>query len=335
MKIKPQQLQSYLKNMSPLYLVSGDEFLLVQEACDAIRKHAKESEYSEKEVFHIEQGFNWEQFLNSVNNSSLFGNQALIELRLKGKINDAGKKILQHYANNPSPDKIILIISGKLDGAQQKTSWYKAIDKNGVVLPIWPLEPEKFPLWIGNRMKLTGIRTNNQGIQVIADHAAGNLLAASQEIEKLLLLYGPGELTVEQISTAVTDNARFNIFNLLDAAINSNLVALNRILDNLKNENSEPVIILWAITNELRSLINISFLLEQGIDIDQAMQQNGVWYNRKQLVRKMLTKHNLSRLQNFLKRAIHIDLIIKGANRQHLLWHELRKFYLSFAGSRA
>jgi len=334
MKIQLQQLPLYLKKeIASLYLVSGDEFLLVQEACDAIRKHAKESGYTEREVFYIESGSNWEQFLNSINNSSLFGDKALIELRLKGKITDAGKKILQNYANQPAPDKIVLIISNKLDSSQQKTAWFKAVDANGIFLPIWPLEPTKLPLWIANRLKLTGIRTDNQGIQVIVDHVSGNLLAAAQEIEKLLLLYGQGDLTADQISTAVTDNARFNIFNLLDAAINHNIAIVNRIFDNLKNENVEPVIILWAITNELRSLINISFSLQQGINIDQAMKQNGVWYNRKQLVRKMLTKYNLSQLQNFLRSATHIDLIIKGADKQRLLWHELRKFYLGFAGS--
>jgi len=334
MKIQAQQLPIHLKKNSPsLYLVSGDEFLLVQEACDTIRKHAEESGLTQREVFHVEPGFNWEEFLNSTNNSSLFGNQCLIELRVKGKITDAGSKILQNYAKKPVTDKIVLIITNKLDASQQRTSWYKAVDANGITLPIWPLDATKFPSWIANRLKLAGIRTDNQGIQIIADHATGNLLAAVQEIEKLLLLYGPGSLTAEQIGTAVTDSARFNIFSLLDAAINNNITAVNRILDNLKNEHVEPVMILWAITNELRLLINISFMLENGANIDQAMKKNNVWWNRQQPVKKMLAKYNLPQLQNFLKSATHIDMIIKGANTQHLLWHELKKFYLSFAGN--
>lgn len=335
MKIQTQQLiPTLIKNIAPLYLVSGDDFLLVQEACDTIRKHTAAAGYGEREIFYIESGFNWEKFLSSANNSSIFGDRVLIELHLKSKLNDSGSKTLQNYAKKPSPDKILLIITNKLDAAQQKTSWFKAIDTHGIILPIWPIEPAQLPLWIANRLKQAGFKTDQQGIQLLADHISGNLLAAIQEIEKLRLLYGSGNLTNDQIRAAITDNSRFNVFNLIDAAMSNNMATVNRILDNLKNENTEPTIILWAITHELRSLINISFALKQGINVDQAMTQNNIWYGRKQLVKRTLSQYDLARLQNLLKYASNIELIIKGADNQHLLWHELRKIYLSFADNK-
>src|SRR3972149_3870178 len=335
MKIQTQQLiPTLIKNIAPLYLVSGDDFLLVQEACDTIRKHAANAGYTEREIFHIESGFNWEKFLSSANNSSIFGDQVLIELHLKSKLNDSGSKTLQNYAKKPSPDKIILIVANKLDAAQQKTAWFKAIDTSGIVLPIWPIEPAQLPVWITNRLKQAGFKTDHQGIQLLADHISGNLLAAIQEIEKLRLLYGSGNLTSDQISAAITDNSRFNVFNLIDATLSNKAAAVNKILDNLKSENVEPTIILWAITHELRSLINMSFAIKQGTYIDQVMTQNNVWYGRKQLVKKALSQYNLTRLQDLLNYASRIELIIKGADDQHLLWHELRKIYLSFAANK-
>jgi DNA polymerase III subunit delta len=328
MKIQLQQLSQHLtEKIAPLYLISGDEFLLVQEACDTVRKYAIEAGYSERETFYIETGFNWDNFLTSTSNLSLFSERTLIELRIKNKINETGNKILQNYARKPASDKVVLIIADKLDAAQQKTAWFKAIDNYGIILPIWPIDTLQFPLWISKRLQQAGLKTDGQGIKLLADHAMGNLLAAAQEIEKLHLLYGSGNLTSEQIINVITDNARFNVFNLADIALAGKTALLIRMLANLKSEGVEPTIILWAIARELRSLINISFAIKQGTDTEQAMIKNGVWNNRKALVKKALARLDLVNLQNLLKQATRIDYIIKGADNQHLLWDELYRVY--------
>jgi len=330
MKIQLQQLaQNLTEKIAPLYLISGDEFLLVQEACDAVRQHAIAKGFDERETFYVESGFNWESFLNSTNNFSLFSGRTLIELHLKSKLTDMGSKILQNYAQKPAPDKIIVIIADKLDAAQQKTAWFKAIDAHGVVLPIWPIDAAQLPLWINKRLQLAGLKTDGQGIKLLADHAAGNLLAAAQEIEKLRLLYGSGNLTAEQIVSVITDNARFNVFNLLDTALAGKTALVIRILNNLKTEGVEPTIILWAIARELRSLIDISFALQQGTTSEQALAK--VWSNRKILVKKALVRHDLAGLQGLLKQAAQVDYIIKGADNQRILWHELNKIYFDFS----
>lgn len=334
MKIQAQQLiLSLKKKIAPSYLVSGDDFLLVQEACDTIRKYAIDAGYNEREVFYIESGFNWENFLGSISNSSLFGDRAIIELRIKNKLTDIGNKTLQNYAKNPNTDKVILVITNKLDQAQQKSGWFKALDTLGIVLPIWPIDQSQLSPWIENRLKQAGFTTNQQGIKLLADHTCGNLLAATQEIEKLKLLYNSGNLTAEQISNAVTDNAQFNVFNLIDAAISNKIALANRILDNLENENVEPTIILWSIANELRLLIKMSFAVKQGATIDQVIAKNNIWYNRKLLVKKALQRYKLSKLQNLFKQTLNIDLLIKGANIQKILRHELKKICFKLANN--
>lgn len=335
MRIQSNQLLAALtKNIAPLYLVAGDESFLVQEASDTIRKHAITKGYHTREVFYVEAGFNWEVFLSSVNNASLFSNLGIIELHLKSKLTDKASKILQNYAKNSMRDKTLIIISTKLDATQQKTSWFKEIDTHGVVLLIWPIEPTEMPLWLTNRLKQAGLKTNPAGVQLLTAYVSGNLAAASQEIEKLKLLYGSGNLTTEQISVAITDNARFNIFNLVDAAMNKKVATVNRILDKLKTEDGEPTLILWSIGYELRSLINLSFSLKSGGNLEQAMRQNNIWQRRQPLIKKLLLEYDLKQLENLLKAACSIDLMIKGADNQHLLWHELKKLYLKFADNK-
>lgn len=336
MKIQLQQLTQHLtKTIVPLYLISSDELLLTQEACATVRQYAIKSGYTEREVFYVETGFNWESFLTSVSNLSLFSEHTLIELHIKTKLTPTGSKILQNYAKNPPPNKVIMIVTDKLETSQQKTSWFKAIDTAGIVLLIWPINTTQLPFWITKRLQQTGLKTDDQGIKLLADHAAGNLLAAAQEIEKLRLLYGSGNLTAEQIVTVITDNARFNAFNLLDTALAGKTALLIRMLDNLKTEGAEPTIILWAITRELRLLINMSFAVKQGTNIEQAMTKNNIWNNRKILVKKALLQQDIGNLQNLLRQAARIDYIIKGADKQHLLWHEIYKIYCIFSQKNA
>ncbi|CAL7962588.1 DNA polymerase III subunit delta [Gammaproteobacteria bacterium] len=332
MKIQLQQLAEHLaEKIAPLYLISGDEFLLVQEACDTVRQHATLAGFDERETFYIESGFNWESFLNSTNNFSLFSGRTLIELHLKSKLTDTGSKILQSYAKKPVPGKIVVIVAAKLDAAQQRTAWFKAIDAHGMILPVWPIDAAQMPLWIDKRLKQAGLKTDGLGIKLLVDHAAGNLLAAMQEIEKLRLLYGSGNLTTEQIVSVITDNARFNVFNLLDTALAGKTAIVVRMLHNLKTTGVEPTIILWAIVRELRSLIDINFAMQQGASAEQALTKNNVWSNRKALVKKALSRHDLASLQSLLKQAAQVDYIIKGADSQHLLWHELNNIYFDFS----
>jgi DNA polymerase III subunit delta len=333
MKIKSQQLTQYLSEaIAPLYLISGDEFLLVQEAVDSVRQYAMKAGYSGREVFYLESGFNWDNFLVRINNYSLFAERTLLELHLKSKLSEVGSKILQEYTKKIIPDKIILIIADKLDAAQQKTLWFKAIDSCGIVVQVWPIEIAQFPGWINKRLQQAGFKVDVQGIQILVDHTAGNLLAAAQEIEKLKLLYRGGVISVEQIIAVIADNARFNVFNLLDACFLGKKAEVIRILDNLQAEGVEAAIILWAIVRELRVLININFIVAQKkYSLDQAIAASNVWHNRKVLVKQVLSRHDLGSLERILKNAAEIDYLLKGGNKQHVLWHELVKIYLDLA----
>lgn len=318
MKIQLQQLKQH--RISPVYLISGDEFLLLQEACDLVRKLAIDFGYSEREVFHIETGFNWENFVASTSNLSLFGEKILLELNFNGKIGDVGNEVLQNYFNKPSKDKIILIITGKLDAAQQKTKWFKAVDTLGLVVQIWPIDASQMPAWIIKRLAQYNLKTSAQGVKILADYAFGNLLAAAQEIEKISLIYGGGNIMPEQIIEVITDNSKFNIFNLIDTALAGNKSLVLHILDNLKAKDAEPTIILWSIARELRVLINMSLGVEQN-----------VWDKRKALFRQALSRHKTNSLQDLLQQATKIDRIIKGADNQHILWHEIYNIFLHLA----
>lgn len=315
MKITIDRLKSTLnKSLSPIYLIGGDETLLVEEASRIIREHAQQNNFTERQIFHVDSKFDWNKLLSSANSLSLFDDNSILELRMPNdKINETGKKALQNYTANPPQNKILLIITKKLSASTQNTKWYKAIEKTGVFVQIWPITSQQLPNWIAQQLRQHNITVNKNAINFLAENTEGNLLAAKQAIEKITLLYDKKQLTLQEVVAAISDNARFDIFALADTALSGDTKRTTRILTGLKDEGVEPILILWTLAREIRSLSLMQHQLQQGESIDKILYKNHVWEKRKPFVRLALKRHNQKSLLQLLRLAAKVDRIIKGA----------------------
>lgn len=335
MQIKPEQLKAHLANgMAPIYFVTGDEPLLVQEASDLIRAAARQAGCSEREVHHVEARFDWQGFLQSGDAMSLFADKKLIELRLPtGKPGTEGSKALQAYAERPSEDNILLIMAGKLEGASRNSKWYKTLDKAGATVTIWPMDLRQLPGWAMRRMKERGLQPTQDAVSLLVERVEGNMLACAQEIEKLLLLHGEGAIDIEQVFESVADSSRFDIYKLVDCALQSDVARTSRIINGLKGEGVEPVLVLWALSREIRTMQSMAFDLHQGANIGSVLAKNRVWDKRKPLVQSGLKRHSLPQWQAMLKRCAEVDAIIKGVKPGNV-WDELLELSLWLGGVR-
>lgn len=333
MQLRYEQLAQHLqKNLLPLYFISGDVPLLLQESSELIRNTAKQQGYTERQVFQVDSGFSWPKFLADTNNYSLFATKQLIELRfMSNQVGDAGSKALQAYAMHPPADKILIITMPKLETQQQKSNWVKALTQAGGYIQIWPIAPEQLPQWIEKRLAQSGLQADKAGIELLAAYAEGNLLAAAQEIEKLRLLTTENLLTFETISQAITDQARFDIFQLAATALQGNQKRTLRILAELKDTGTESTLILWALAREIRVLTQITYTVQSGIALEQAMQKFAIWEKQKPLVRQALQRHTLQTLIALLQKAKQCDQIIKGLMPGNI-WDELEQLALRIAG---
>ena len=321
MKVRPDQIERHLKNkLAAIYFICGDEPLQVMESADRIRAEARKQNYTEREVMDVDAQFDWNQLLDAGNSLSLFAEKRILELRLPtGKPGKVGSKILQEYAQRPADDAILIISSGKLESSSKNTKWFKTLDQQGVVIQCWPVNADQLPQWINQRLQSKGLIADNDAVQLLADRVEGNLLAAAQEVDKLFLLHGAGKLNFEQTAAAVANSSRYNIYDLVDTALAGNVTRTSRIIGGLKNEGVEPVLMLWALSREVRTLAKIS---EANGSPDAAMAKLRVWENRKALIRKALSRHRAPRWKLFLKRCAKIDKVIKGVEPGRA-WDEL------------
>ena len=314
MKINANQLTSHLQSkLASCYLVTGDEHLLVDEALDEIREAAREQGFTLRDLHVATTGFDWGALRDSGANLSLFAERRIVELRLPtGKPGRAGSQAIIDLAEQTGDDLMLIVSGPKLDRSGQSSKWAKALDAKGVSVPVWPVGLRELPGWIAARMRAAGLQPDRGAIALIADRVEGNLLAAGQEIEKLRLLLGEGKVSAEDVSNAVANSSRFDVFKLTDAALAGDAKRALRILSGLRAEGVEPVIVVWSLTRELRTLASLTDAITQGMDLGGAMQKARVWRNRQATVRNCIGRHKHGDFHRLLKMANLADQAAKG-----------------------
>ena len=332
MRINPRQLQQSLnKGLAPIYVVSGDEPLLVQECCDSIRAAARKQGFSERELLHAEHNFDWGQLLASAGSMSLFAEKKVIELRLaNGKPGDKGSKALQEFANLAGDDLVLLLVLPKLDRSQLNSKWVKTLEQKGVLIQVWPVDAQEMPRWIHQRLRAAGLEAEPDAIQILAERAEGNLLAAGQEIEKLKLLCADRVISAEVMSDAVASSARYDVFGLIDRALAGDADNAIKTLHGLRAEGVEAPVVLWALAREIRSLLEIGEKLDQGQPLNRLVRIQ----KRQPLVQAAIGRLRPRQLESLLLRARAVDAAIKGGKDQDP-WTGLLELTLNLSGRRS
>lgn len=334
MKIATNQLSPHLKNtLLPCYLVTGDEHLLVQETLDAIRASARERGFTTRELFVQTTGFDWGSLSRAGGNLSLFAEKQIVELRLPtGKPGVQGSNAISDFTRDCGADLMFIVSAPKLDRNAQKAKWVKALDAAGGAIQVWPVGIRELPAWINERMQRVGLRPDRDAVRLIADRVEGNLLAAQQEIEKLRLLHGEGPISLAEVDAAVADSSRFDVYKMVDAAVGGNAARAIRMLGGVRLEGVEPVIVMWALTRELRMLAGLSDNIRAGMDLGSAMRKAGVWKNREALVRACVSRHQATGFHALLQLARQGDAAAKGQMRADP-WQLATRMILEISGA--
>jgi DNA polymerase-3 subunit delta len=331
MRLKPDQLAvSLQKGLSPIYFISGDEPLQLGEVADAIRVQAKSAGYASREILVVDTAFSWQELTESAGSLSIFSDKKIIDLRLStGTPGTEGAKALITYCERLPEDTLLLITAAKIAGASLKSRWFQALDQSGCVIQVWPLDGPDLLRWLQQRMQKRGLQAEPAGIKLLASRIEGNLLAAAQEIEKLYVLYGEGQLSQQQIFEVVADSSRFDVFKLMDAVLSGRVARILKIISGLQAEGVAAPVVLWALTREVRVLIKLNYALSSGQNRALVLKNNQIWDKRQQLVSDALNRLAEKDLNNILTLSAKADRQIKG-RQQGDAWETLLAICLMF-----
>ncbi len=341
MQLRAEALDAHLsKSLAPLYVVTSDEHLLALEAADRIRAKARAAGFSERDVLVVERSFKWSELLAANQSMSLFGDRKLIELRIPGgKPGKEGGQALQDYAaacaaGNEAGDTLTLITLPKLDWATQKSAWVTALQRHAVYIDIPNVERQQLADWIGRRLTAQGQSADRHALEFMVERVEGNLLAAHQEIRKLGLLYPEGRLSFEQVQDAVLNVARYDVFKLSEAMLSGDVARVVRMLDGLKGEGEAPPLVLWAIAEEIRTLLKLKLGTADGRPLAALLKEYRIWGPRERLMAPALARVKLTTLEDALDKAAEVDRMIKGLRAERFAgdaWDALLQLALAIA----
>lgn len=257
MKLTLEALVSDLaRRLLPIYLVSGDEPLLVGEALDAVRARARAGGFSEREVFFVErQAAVWDEIQHAAQALSLFASRRIVEVRLpSGKPGVSGAAVLSRLLAASGEELLVLIQTGQLERETQALEWVQVVQARGAWVPVWPVPRQRLPQWLRARLAAAGLNASEAALELLAERSEGNLLAARQEIDKLALLLPRGaRVELEDVAAGSADSARFDVFQLGEAVREADAARALRILGSLRAKGTEPTLVLWALLRELHA----------------------------------------------------------------------------------
>jgi DNA polymerase-3 subunit delta len=320
--------------LAPCYFVTGDEPLLVGEAIDAIRATARTQGYEERESHAADARFDWAELRAGLDNLSLFASRKIVEVRLvTGKPGRQGSAAIVDLLADLPPDNLFIFSSPYLDKRAASAKWAQAFQQHAVWVDIRPLPQEQLPRWIGQRMQAAGLTADPEALEVMAARVEGNLLAAQQEISKLALLVD-GHVSADVVLQSVADGARYDVFQLADAAIGQDLSRALRILQGLRREGIAAPLVLWALAREVTGLAAIWTSIDQGASAPDAMRAARVWGSRQPLLGKALRAHNANSVRQLVALAAHTDKVVKG-KRLGQPWNTMLELVMLLAGPAA
>lgn len=343
MELTPERLPAHLAS-EPLrraYLVAGQEPLRALEACDAIRAAARLQGIVEREIFEAEGNQrepDWDGLQASFRAPSLFSAQRLVELRLPtGKPGKDGGAAICEFCADPPGDVTLLVSTGDWSKTHEG-KWSEAIGRAGIIVKATPIKPHELPDWIERRLRSKGLRAERDAVQRLAERVEGNLLAAAQEIDKLALLSedGDGVLDVARMDALVADAARFDVFRLVDAAMNGNGAQVARMLKGLRAEGEAVPALMGMVVKELQTTAALA--RAQG-NLAAAFKAQRVWDSKQAMYHRALKRHPASRWDRFVVQAGRVDRIAKGRARlgdePTDAWLQLERLLLAVADAKA
>ena len=313
MQIKAEQLAACLqRGLAPVYLIGGDEPLLLQECCDQVRQAAKAKGFSERELIHVDKDFDW-AVLQQAAAPSLFASQKIIDLRMRtGKPGLEGAKKLTAWADAPDPNMLLLVSCEQWDASSRKSKWAASLAKAGLRVDIWPINAQQLPLWLEQRMRQHGMQPEPEVVRILADRLEGNLLAARQEIDRLALVRGAGTVTVDDVMEVVADSSRFDVFTLAEHMLSGNLHDGLRTAAGLKRMETPLPLLLGALLKEFKTTEAFRLAMRGGEQETMVFRRLNIWYSRQNTIRTAARRLQTRKLFEVFKMLSLIDRQSKG-----------------------
>lgn len=317
-----------------LVLLNGNEPLFIEETLDAARQALKKQGFTERLSYQLEAGFDWSLLSGAGQSMSMFAERQLFELRVPKSLGAAGTKALVELSDMPPDDNLLIVVMPLLDKRQRGTKWFKTVEAKAWVVDVHDVRPAQFSAWIKQRLQSRALRVEAGVVDMLSQQLEGNVLAAAQEIDKLKVLSSDGSVTLALLQQSLADQARFDVYALVDASLLGEFDRFCRIKQRLQSEGVEPVIVVWALVREIRVLVALTSGLQRGQQRSSLFKEHRIWRARETVINGALSRLNLDACHQLLRQAAHLDQATKGARFLDVgdTWYQIEQLGAALCG---
>ncbi|GKX53258.1 DNA polymerase III subunit delta [Budvicia aquatica] len=331
-RLYPEQLNAQLQEgLRSCYHLYGNEPLLLEESQDAIRHLASQQGFSEVFAFELNQQTDWDVIFSECQALSLFSSRKIFILQFpENGINAALAEQLTKLSTLLNPDILLILRGPRPTKAQENSEWFKALSNNSVYVSCLTPEQAHLPRWVAQRAKSLKLVIDDAAIQLMCYCYEGNLLALSQALERLSLLYPDGKLTLPRVEHAVNDAAHFTPYHWLDAIMAGKTKRALHILHQLRLEDTESLILIRTLQRELLQLLHLQRQMQQ-TPLRTLFDRQKVWQNRRPLLTQALQRLTASQLTQAVALLTQLELTIKQDFGQSI-WDGLESLMMLLCG---
>ena len=310
-RVFPEQLTAQLNHgLRRYYLLVGSDPLLHQESQHTILAAARAQAFEEHHSYAIDQHTDWDLLFSECQAMSLFSQRQVFILQLAENgpnATQAGQ--LVQLISLMHDDLLLIIHAAKITKAQENSAWYKALVDGGLLVTCHTPDHQQLPRWVQQRCRAMSLAIDEPALRLLCYYYEGNLLALSQALERLSLLWPDGALTLPRVEEAVYDAAVFTPYHWIDALLAGKSKRALHVLKQLQSEDQEPIILLRTLQREIMILLEVS-----AIPLDArraAMDKLRVWQNRRQLYTGALQRLDRVRLRHIVHHLASLEIAVK------------------------
>ena len=313
--------------LRPVYLVMGEERMLVELATRAIREAATRGGIA---------GFNEDRYqageakietvLGAARMLPMMAPKRLVLVRglerwegreddgeAPTKSKESPLDALAEYSKNPVDSTILLLVASKLHGQRRLVTQAK---KSGFLVLCEPIPRRDLPRWVQDRAKLLGHAIDRIVSDQLAELAGPELGSVADALERLSLYVGPSQpITEEALAAVVTRVRPSTAWELVDAVCARRLGHALTVLANVEGGRDTELPLLGSIAWTVRQMAKFEGHVDAGESPNDAARKSGVPPFKVDSTRDALRRLPKGTLARWLRSLAEADRALKGSKR--------------------
>ena len=322
-RIFPEQLNHHLaQSLARVYLLQGQDPLLLSETEDTLCQVANQQGFDEKNTIQVDSQTDWAQLIESCQSIGLFFSKQILSLNLPENFTALLQKNLQELISVLHKDVLLILQVAKLAKGIEKQTWFITLNQyepNTILINCQTPTVENLPRWVKNRTKAMGLDADNEAIQQLCYSYENNLLALKQALQLLDLLYPDHKLNYNRVISVVEQSSIFTPFQWIDALLVGKANRAKRILKGLQAEDVQPVILLRTLQRELFTLLELTKPQQRIVTTEKLPTQQiktefdrlKIWQNRRPLFLSAIQRLTYQTLYEIIQELANIERLTK------------------------